>query len=76
MKSTMYFAIILAIVSHSCVGSYESNQPTSTVNVIDRSECSRMQVVEQTNLGGYIFYIIKVDDKEYFVNKNGGIVQL
>ena len=50
----------------------------NTLNKDDylKSGDSRINIVETTIINGYRLSIIKVDEKEFFVNGSGGIVPL
>lgn len=42
----------------------------------ERNGVSRINMIETTVINGHRFSIIKVDDKEFFVNADGGIEPL
>lgn len=70
MKRTIITIIILFIVAaitYSCVK--DDKQVT-----IERP--NRISMVEKTIISGHGYFIIKVDNKEYFVNGDGGMIEI
>jgi len=65
------YTLLVAVAFTSCT---ERN----TINRDDYSKngVSRINIVESTIINGHRLSIIKVDDKEFFVNADGGIQPL
>ena len=67
------YTLLVAVALTSC-----SDDDRRKINRDDYSKngVSRINVVETTVINGHRLSIIKVDEKEFFVNADGGIVPL
>jgi flagellar biogenesis protein FliO len=61
-KKLIYALYILLVAFTSCTN--------------EKNDISRIKIVETTVINRHRLSIIKVDDKEFFVNANGGIEPL
>lgn len=74
LKNKLSYALYTLLVAVAFTSCTERN----TINRDDYSKngVSRINIVETTIINGHRFSIIKVDDKEFFVNGDGGIEPL
>ena len=68
LTSYAIYTLLVAVAFTSCT-SEKSIESTYT----KKNDVSRIKLVETTIINGYRFSIIKVDDKEFFVNVDGGM---
>ena len=72
-RYALYF-LLVAVAFTSCTDRTERNKINR--NDYIKNDVSRINMVETTELNGYRYSIIKIDDKEFFVNANGGVYPL
>lgn len=74
LKNKLSYALYTLLVAVAFTSCTERN----TINRDDyaKNGVSRINIVETTIINGHRLSIIKVDDKEFFVNADGGIEPL
>ena len=55
---------------------YCTNEKSIDNDYVEKNDVSRIKIVETTVINGHRLSIIKVDEKEFFVNADGGIEPL
>lgn len=65
------YTLLVAVAFTSCTERTKVNRDDYTKNGV-----SRINMVETTLLNGRRYSIIKIDDKEFFVNADGGVYPL
>ena len=75
IKKLIRYALYIVLV-YSAISCTDVEMKTEETNYATEQKIKRIKLVEQTNINGYIFYIVEVDGKEFFVNGRGGVQPL